>query len=248
MLGQQTERCHAMFHSQPSRTCIVAVGMTMNALELVTADKDHQGTRYGRVPFSFSSPGFSLLVRLMAASASQQGYHPVPSPALSHIGAPGEDWHLNSFAALRPASSGRGSHLFRVAATSTASGATIPAVLKLSHLDYEVSTLPQSPLLACTPRGASSRQALDCAPILLVQADFLQLLKGKRHVIQLLARGTDVYHGRTMYAMLLPEVELLNSGHPPSLFTQVCLALRMLKSLRHGDPTSDTDVINPVWH
>lgn len=123
MWGQQTDRCQWIFDNQPSRTCIISAGLTLNNFELIIAQRSKEGnyvrfSRAGPLPFSFHSTslGFSLLVRLMATSASQQGFCPILNPALADMGAGNRRWQLSEFAALRPASSQNRSCLFTVAA------------------------------------------------------------------------------------------------------------------------------------
>ncbi|MCJ1467083.1 hypothetical protein MMC07_005705 [Pseudocyphellaria aurata] len=153
MWGQQTDRCQFLLASQPARTHLIAIGLTMNALELITAHRpegyEHiQFGRIGPVPFSFhaSSPGLKLLVRLMATPASQQGFCPCDPPPLNRMRTADDCWEVGSHAAIRPASPPDASFLFRVIATLQSSRVSQPAVLKLCRTSHEAS----AQLWACT--------------------------------------------------------------------------------------------------
>lgn len=72
MYGQQVERCRAVLDAFNERQLVVAVNITMNTLEVMTAERqrgnDMRVSTIGCQPFSISknSPGFQLLVQLLS--------------------------------------------------------------------------------------------------------------------------------------------------------------------------------------
>ena len=92
MYGQQVERCRAALDSYQQRQLVVAVGVTMNTLEVMTVERqrleDLRLSTTGRQPFSVSpeSLGFQLLVRLLTTRKAHLGFTTALLPSLKSLG------------------------------------------------------------------------------------------------------------------------------------------------------------------
>ncbi|DBA92323.1 TPA: hypothetical protein ACH3X2_003744 [Trebouxia sp. C0005] len=92
MYGQQVERCRAVLDSFHERQLVVAVNVTMNTFEVMTAERQPGNnmrlSTTGRQPFSISqnSAGFQLLVQLLSTPKANLGYATPLMPAISKLG------------------------------------------------------------------------------------------------------------------------------------------------------------------
>ena len=92
MYGQQVKRCRAVLNSYKQRQLVVAVSVTMNTLEIMTAEPQPlEGLRLrttGRHPFSIStaSSGFQLLVQLLTTPKAQLGFITASLPSINRMG------------------------------------------------------------------------------------------------------------------------------------------------------------------
>lgn len=90
--GQKVERCRAVLDSYHERQLVVAVNVTTNTLEVMTAERqpgnDMRLSTTGRQPFSISqdSPGFQLLVQLLSTPKANLGYATPLMPAINNLG------------------------------------------------------------------------------------------------------------------------------------------------------------------
>ena len=90
--GQQVERCRAVLDSYEQRQLVVAVSVTMNTLEVMTAERQPvhslRLSTSGRHSFSISteSPGFQLLVQLLTTPKANLGFATASLPSLSSLG------------------------------------------------------------------------------------------------------------------------------------------------------------------
>ena len=169
MCGQQVERCRAVLDSYDERQLVVAVNITMNTLEIMTAERlpgnDIRLSTVGRQPFSISenSPGFRLLVQLLSTPKANLGYATPLMPAIKSLG--GHCLKVQYLVNQGPAHQGYGSWVFRV--KLEADGA---AILKLNRFSQEVNmpaiTMPSSASITygCFAFGYVLFTNLHCSP------------------------------------------------------------------------------------
>lgn len=92
MYGQQVERCRAVLNSYSERQLVVAANVTMNTLEIMTAERqpgdDLRVSTTGGQPFSIStdSPGFQLLVQLLSTPKANLGFATPLLPRIERLG------------------------------------------------------------------------------------------------------------------------------------------------------------------
>ena len=138
MYGQQVERCRAVLDSYSERTAVVAVNVTMNTLEVITAehqpDDDLRLSTTGRQPLSIStnSPGFHLLVQLLSTPKAHLGFATPLVPTIKELN--GHCLELPYLINQGSAHQGLGSWVFQVKLKANGN-----AILKLSRASLEVS-------------------------------------------------------------------------------------------------------------
>lgn len=141
MYGQQVERCRAVLDSYHERQLVVAVNVTMNTLEVMTAERqpgnDMRLSTTGRQPFSISqdSPGFQLLVQLLSTPKANLGYATPLMPAINNLGQ--HRLKVQYLMKQGTAHQGSGSWLFGAKLETDRD-----AILKLSEISQEVSKPP----------------------------------------------------------------------------------------------------------
>ena len=92
MYGQQVERWRAVLDSYSERQLVVAVNVTMNTLEIMTAERqagdELRLTTIGPQPFSISkdSPGFQRLVQLLLTPKANLGFATPLMPTIERLG------------------------------------------------------------------------------------------------------------------------------------------------------------------
>ena len=141
MYGQQVERCRAVLDSYNERQLVVAINVTMNTLEVMTAEgqpgNDMRLSTTGRQPFSISqdSPGFQLLVQLLSTPKANLGHVTPLMPAINKLGR--HRLKVQYLMKQGTAHQGSGSWVFKAKL-----GTDQDAILKLSKASREVSKPP----------------------------------------------------------------------------------------------------------
>lgn len=141
MYGQQVERCRAVLDSYSGRQLVVAVNVTMNTLEVMTAerqpDHDLKLSTISRQPFSISkdSPGFQLLVQLLLTPKANLGFATPFIPTIQRMGQ--HRLKVQYLVNQGSAHQGSGSWVFLVKLKAAGD-----AILKLNRSSQEVSKPP----------------------------------------------------------------------------------------------------------
>ena len=137
MYGQQVERCRHVLDSYDERQLVVAVNITMNTLEVLTAERLPANfmrlSTTGRQPFSISkaSPGFQLLVQLLLTPKADLGFVTALMPTIESLG--GRRFKVQYLVKQGSAEQGSGSWVFRVKLDADGD-----AILKLNRAPQEV--------------------------------------------------------------------------------------------------------------
>ena len=140
MYGQQVERCWAVLDSYDQRQFVVAVNVTMNTIEVMTAQRQAGGdlrlSTTSRQPFSISedSSGFQLLVRLLSTPKANLGFATPLMPAIQSMRS--RKMTVQYLVRQGSADQGLGSWVFCVKLNADEN-----AVLKLNTFSHEVNQL-----------------------------------------------------------------------------------------------------------
>ena len=92
LCGQQVERCRAVLDSCDDRQFVVAVNVTMNTLEIITAERQPgndlrlRHNRSSAFSISKDSLGFQLLFRLLLTPMANLGYVTPLMPMIESLG------------------------------------------------------------------------------------------------------------------------------------------------------------------
>lgn len=135
MYGQQMERCRAVLNSYDERQLVVAVNVSMNTLEVMTAERQPGNHMRLSTTTSKNSPGFQLLVRLLSTPKANLGYATPLMPAIKRLGRHRLEVHY--LVHQGSPHQGYGSWVFRVKLEPD-----VDAVLKLNRISQEVNKLP----------------------------------------------------------------------------------------------------------